>query len=232
MTHGWPGSVVEFQKVIGPLVDPVAHGGQAGDVFTSIRPSLPGFGFWQARQHRLGRRSHRRRLGQPMARLGCTRDLRPRGRLGSRSPAPWARRTPRTAPASTSRWRWAAGRPPPAPPVPNLARTKPWHWRASSITATGIRVTRIQATRPQTLGYALSDSPAGQAAWILVEFSGPTDCNGHPEHILGRDELLDNVMLYWVTAAPPRRHGCTGRSSRRAARGPAGDRAHRRGRLS
>jgi len=57
-----------------------------------------------------------------------------------------------------------------------------------------------QATRPQTLGYGLTDSPAGQAAWILEKFWAWTDCDGHPEKILGRDELLDNVMLYWVTA--------------------------------
>ena len=57
-----------------------------------------------------------------------------------------------------------------------------------------------QATRPQTLGYGLTDSPAGQAAWILEKFWAWTDCDGHPENILGRDELLDNVMLYWVTA--------------------------------
>jgi pimeloyl-ACP methyl ester carboxylesterase len=57
-----------------------------------------------------------------------------------------------------------------------------------------------QSTRPQTLGYGLTDSPAGQAAWILEKFWAWTDCNGHPENILTRDELLDNVMLYWVTA--------------------------------
>jgi len=58
-----------------------------------------------------------------------------------------------------------------------------------------------QATRPQTLGYGLTDSPAGQAAWILEKFWAWTDCDGHPENILGRDELLDNLMLYWVTAS-------------------------------
>jgi epoxide hydrolase len=58
-----------------------------------------------------------------------------------------------------------------------------------------------QATRPQTLGYGLTDSPSGQAAWILEKFWAWTDCDGHPENILGRDELLDNVMLYWVTAS-------------------------------
>ena len=57
-----------------------------------------------------------------------------------------------------------------------------------------------QSTRPQTLGYGLTDSPSGQAAWILEKFWAWTDCDGHPENILGRDELLDNVMLYWVTA--------------------------------
>jgi pimeloyl-ACP methyl ester carboxylesterase len=58
-----------------------------------------------------------------------------------------------------------------------------------------------QSTRPQTLGYALTDSPSGQAAWILEKFWAWTDCNGHPENIFSRDELLDNVMLYWVTAS-------------------------------
>jgi len=65
----------------------------------------------------------------------------------------------------------------------------------------GAGYAQLQATRPQTLGYALTDSPAGQAAWILEKFQAWTDCDGHPENIFSRDELLDNLMVYWVTAS-------------------------------
>ena len=107
-----------------------------------------------------------------------------------------ARRTTTTARRSTSRWRWARGR--------GSTATRR---RRNSGRSTGAEYYRKwdsgyskqQATRPQTLGYGLADSPAGQAAWILEKFWAWTDCDGHPENVLTRDELLDNVMMYWAT---------------------------------
>jgi hypothetical protein len=77
----------------------------------------------------------------------------------------------------------------------------------------GLRLRKQQATRPQTLGYGLTDSPTGQLAWIVEKFWAWTDCDGHPENVLTRDEMLDNVMLYWLTASAVPRRGCTGRAS-------------------
>ena len=201
ITHGWPGSIVEFHKVIAPLADPTAHGGSAADAFHVVCPSLPGYGFsGQADAPRVGRREDRRGLGhaddatrlralrRAGRRLGIDRHHRHRHaepRSLRRHPRQHAarRRRPR------SRW--------PIRPTASAARSRAsQHYREWDS-----GYSKQQSTRPQTLGYGLVDSPAGQAAWILEKFWAWTDCNGHPENALSRDELLDNVMLYWLTAS-------------------------------
>jgi epoxide hydrolase len=198
ITHGWPGSIVEFMKVIEPLADPAAHGGDPGDAFHVVCPSLPGFGFsdkpsakgfgveriaqsWASMMARLGYASYGAQGGDwgsaVTTALGALDGAHCRGihitlAMGVRP---------------------NAGEPPTAEEVRTLKAIEYYRdWDSG--------YSKQQATRPQTVGYALTDSPAGQAAWILEKFWAWTDCDGDPLNILSRDELLDNVMLYWVTA--------------------------------
>jgi pimeloyl-ACP methyl ester carboxylesterase len=197
ITHGWPGSVVEFHKVIEPLTDPT--------------------GAWRQRRRRVSRRSarHCQALASPRAeddrlgvgriasswavlmdRLGYSRRGRRAETGGRRSRPRSARRTPNIAgihiTLAMSARPNVEGQPTPeeARALKGIEHYADWDSGYS----------KQQSTRPQTLGYGLTDSPSGQAAWILEKFWAWTDCDGHPENILGRDELLDNVMLYWVTA--------------------------------
>lgn len=198
ITHGWPGSVVEFHKVIEPLTDPTAHGGVAADAFHVVCPSLPGFGF-SAKPSATGWGVDRiaKAWAVLMQRLGYASYFAQGGDWGSAVTtaiggldAAHCAGIHITLAMSTR---------------PNVeGQPTPEETRALN----GIKYyadwdsgySKQQATRPQTLGYALTDSPSGQAAWILEKFWAWTDCDGHPENILSRDELLDNVMLYWVTA--------------------------------
>ncbi|MGY3691516.1 pimeloyl-ACP methyl ester carboxylesterase [Bradyrhizobium sp. USDA 3240] len=197
ITHGWPGSVVEFHKVIEPLTDPTAYGGSAADAFHVVCPSLPGFGF-SAKPAATGWGVDRIATAWAvlMERLGYTRYFAQGGDWGSAvttaiggQDAAHCAGIHITLAMSTR---------------PNVeGQPTPEETRALN----GIKYyadwdsgySKQQSTRPQTLGYALTDSPSGQAAWILEKFWAWTDCDGHPENILSRDELLDNVMLYWVT---------------------------------
>ncbi|VIO76469.1 Soluble epoxide hydrolase [Bradyrhizobium ivorense] len=198
ITHGWPGSVVEFHKVIEPLTDPTAHGGSTADAFHVVCPSLPGFGF-SAKPVTTGWGVDRiaRAWAVLMARLGYGSYFAQGGDWGSAVTtaiggldAAHCAGIHITLAMSTR---------------PNVeGQPTPEETRALN----GIKYyadwdsgySKQQSTRPQTLGYGLTDSPSGQAAWILEKFWAWTDCDGHPENILSRDELLDNVMLYWVTA--------------------------------
>ena len=203
LTHGWPGSVVEFQQVIAPLTDPTAHGGNAADAFHVVCPSLPGFGF-SAKPATTGWGVDRIAAAWVtlMARLGYARYGAQGGdwgsavtsALGAHDPAHCAGIHVTLAMGS----RPAVGDEPGAEPTRGelqaLQRAKFYRdWDSG--------YAKQQATRPQTLGYGLTDSPAGQAAWILEKFWAWTDHDGDPLNLLGRDELLDNVMLYWVTAS-------------------------------
>jgi epoxide hydrolase len=199
ITHGWPGSVVEFHKVIEPLVDPVAHGGNAADAFHVVCPSLPGFGF-SGKPTAAGWGVDRiaKTWAVLMDRLGYARYGAQGGDWGSAVTTALGAQDPDHC--AGIHITLAMGTRPnvEGQPTPEEARA-----------LEGIKYyadwdsgySKQQSTRPQTLGYALTDSPSGQAAWILEKFWAWTDCNGHPENILTRDELLDNVMLYWVTAS-------------------------------
>ncbi len=199
ITHGWPGSVVEFHKVIEPLVDPVAHGGNAADAFHVVCPSLPGFGF-SGKPTTTGWGVDRiaRTWAALMDRLGYVRYGAQGGDWGSAvTTALGALDADHCAGIHIT---LAMGARPNAgeQPTPEEARAlKGLKYYADWDSG----YSKQQSTRPQTLGYALTDSPSGQAAWILEKFWAWTDCDGHPENIFTRDELLDNVMLYWVTAS-------------------------------
>jgi len=199
ITHGWPGSVVEFHKVIEPLTDPTRFGGSAADAFHVVCPSLPGFGFsGKPKTTGWGVQRIAQAWMALMARLGYTRYGAQGGDWGSAVTASLGALDPihcaciHITLAMASRPRIEGE----ATAEEQRAMKGLEHYRRWD---SGYSMQ--QATRPQTLGYGLSDSPAGQAAWILEKFWAWTDCDGHPENILSRDELLDNVMLYWVTAS-------------------------------
>jgi pimeloyl-ACP methyl ester carboxylesterase len=199
ITHGWPGSVVEFQKVIGPLSDPTAHGGDAADAFHVVCPSLPGYGFsdkptakgtgveriadlWSALMIRLGYPRYVAQGGDWGAMVTTMIGLRDTKHCaGIHLNMPIVAPDPETMSSLTPAEQSA---------LAGMAEYGEWDSGYS----------KQQSTRPQTLGYGLVDSPSGQAAWILEKFWKWTDCNGHPENAIPRDELLDNVMLYWLPA--------------------------------
>ncbi len=200
MTHGWPGSVIEFSKVIGPLTDPVRHGGEPGDAFHVVCPSLPGYGF-SDKPTRAGWGAPRiaDAWARLMAGLGYARYGAQGGDWGA--VVTMAIGAQDTAHCAGVHLNMAI-----APPGPgDLNDLTPSEKSALDGIAHYERhesgYMKEQSTRPQTLGYGLVDSPAGQAAWVVEKFWAWTDCDGHPENVLTRDELLDNVMLYWLPGA-------------------------------
>jgi pimeloyl-ACP methyl ester carboxylesterase len=200
LTHGWPGSIVEFLKVIEPLVDPTAHDGDATDAFHVVCRSLPGYGFsdkpagpgwgieriaaaWAVLMRRLGYE----RYGAQGSDWGTSvsasiGQLDPDHVAGIHLTPPLAPPDPETFDDLTGEERAA---------LASLERSAEWDSGYSL----------EHATRPQTIGYALVDSPAALCAWIIEKFWAWTDCGGHPENVLTRDELLDNLMLYWLPRA-------------------------------
>jgi pimeloyl-ACP methyl ester carboxylesterase len=197
ITHGWPGSIVEFLKVIGPLSDPTAHGGSAADAFHVVCPSLPGYGFSdKPRLTGWGVERIAAAWIQLMARLGYARY----GAQGS----DWG--TSISAAIGQQDPEHVAGihlTPPLAPPDPDTLDDLTERERAALASLEHAAewdsgYSREHATRPQTIGYALVDSPSALCAWIVEKFWAWTDCDGHPENALTRDELLDNLMLHWL----------------------------------
>jgi pimeloyl-ACP methyl ester carboxylesterase len=198
ITHGWPGSIVEFHKVIEPLVDPAAHGGDPADAFHVICPSLPGFGF-SSKPKTTGWGVDRiaATWAKLMARLGYVRYGAQGGDWGSAVTTSLGAQDPAHCAGIHITLAMSARPKVEGQPTPEEVRALKG---AEYYAEWDSGYSKQQSTRPQTLGYSLTDSPAGQAAWILEKFWAWTDCDGHPENVLGRDELLDNVMLFWVTA--------------------------------
>ncbi|GAA5147789.1 epoxide hydrolase [Pseudonocardia eucalypti] len=198
LTHGWPGSVVEFLKVIGPLTDPAAHGGDPADAFHVVCPSLPGYGFSdQPGRTGWGIRRIAAAWAELMARLGyhrygaqggdwgtsvttCLAELDAGHLAGIHLTPPLAAPDPSTYDDLTEAERAT---------LEALEHAQRWE--------DGYSVQ--QATRPQTLGYGLVDSPAGLCGWIVEKLRAWSDCGGDPETVFTRDEMLDNVTLYWLT---------------------------------
>jgi pimeloyl-ACP methyl ester carboxylesterase len=197
LTHGWPGSIVEFLKLIGPLTDPVAYGGDAADSFDVVIPSLPGFGFSQ-KPRETGWTVSRIASAwvELMKRLGYTRwaaqggdwgavvttelgAMRPEGLLGIHLNTQYA------FPAQ----------------IPGTLSPEQRH----AVETLGLYTgelggsNHLQGTKPETVGIALADSPAGQAAWIYDKFQSKTDNNGLAEDVLSIDDMLDAISLYWFT---------------------------------
>jgi pimeloyl-ACP methyl ester carboxylesterase len=196
MTHGWPGSFVEFLEVIGPLTDPVAHGGTASDAFHLVIPSLPGYAFsdkpsapgWDVRRTA-------RAWTQLMARLGYDQYGAQGGDWGSVVTVSLGTQDPEHVVGIHLNMVFGF----PEPDDSELTKEE-----QSSMAAYQYYdewdsgYSKEQSTRPQTIGYALVDSPVGQCAWILEKFWAWTDTSGDPVKALGADRILDNIMLYWL----------------------------------
>jgi pimeloyl-ACP methyl ester carboxylesterase len=204
MTHGWPGSVIELLETVGPLTDPTAHGGRAEDAFDLVLPSLPGYGF-SGEPTELGWGPGRvaRAWAELMHRLGYSRYVAQGGDVGASVTDAMGRQAPEGLvgihtnllvtglgggdhPADTEEERAAAD-------------------ALATFRATGFGYFLEQATRPQTIGYALLDSPVALAAWMLdhdtdsyIKISDAF-VNKEPSGNLTRDHILDNVTLYWLT---------------------------------
>jgi pimeloyl-ACP methyl ester carboxylesterase len=203
LTHGWPGSIVEFLDLIGPLTDPVAHGGQASDAFHVVIPSLPGFGFsgpvaksgWS-----------RTRVGEVwaslMEELGYERYGVQGGDIGGAvSPAVARAASDRVVGVHTN---GGPSLPPYPVPEEELKTLTPLEQdriaRIGEFLQKEIGYIAIQSTRPQTVAYGLVDSPVGQLAWIMDKFMAWTyPASTLPDAIIDRDRLLTNVMIYWLT---------------------------------
>lgn len=199
MTHGWPGSVLEFMKVIGPLTDPVAHGGKAEDAFHLILPSLPGYGF-SAKPEGSGWGVRRTASAwiELMQRLGYDRYVAQGGDWGAAVTTALAYMKP--AGLEAIHLNMVIAFPPDASDQSEWTEAEKGAWETyREILTTGMGYANEQGTKPQTIGYSLNDSPVGQCAWIYEKFHGWTDCDGDPENILSRDEILDNITLYWLT---------------------------------
>ena len=198
ITHGWPGSVIEFLKVIGPLTDPTAHGGEARDAFHVVAPSLPGFGFSDKPRER-GWNSDRiaRAWAELMRRLGYDRYVAQGGDWGADVTTRLAQQRPAGLAGIHLNMPFAI--PEPLPTEGLSAAEQRAVEALARFQTDGSGYFLQQATRPQTIGYALTDSPAGQAAWIYEKFHAWTDNDGDPESALTRDEMLDIITLYWLT---------------------------------
>nr|WP_224362340.1 epoxide hydrolase family protein [Hyalangium versicolor] len=197
LTHGWPGSIVEFLKIIGPLTEPTRYGGRAEDAFHVVIPSLPGFGF-SDKPAETGWDVVRiaKAWGVLMQRLGYTKWVAQGGDWGSGVTHALGHLRPEGLVAAHVNWPLVFPETLPEAPTPE---------EKAAIDAAGYFANeqfgyfKEQATRPQTIGYALADSPAGQALWIYEKFQAWTDNKGNPEDALSMDEMLDNITLYWLT---------------------------------
>ncbi|MFU8817283.1 MAG: epoxide hydrolase family protein [Pseudomonadales bacterium] len=198
MTHGWPGSIVEFLKVIAPLADPVSHGGDAGDAFHVICPALPGYGFsGKPATPGWGVEKIADAWAELARRLGYSSYVAQGGDWGSAVTTALGVRD--TDHCRAIHVNMVSARPDPMDNLTELEKKGLAGMKHYQDWDSGY--SKQQSTRPQTLGYGLVDSPIGQAAWILEKFWAWTDCDGHPENALTRDEMLDNIMLYWLTAS-------------------------------
>ena len=199
MTHGWPGSIVEFHQVIEPLTNPEAHGGKAEDAFHVVCPSLPGYGFSdKPTKSGCGIAEIATMWNELMLRLGYTSYVAQGGDWGSAVTTAIGLQNLGNCEAIHVNMP-SAGATKAARENPNAADKHALE-RAKFYQQWDSGYSKQQSTRPQTLGYGLVDSPSGQAAWIIEKFYAWTDCDGHPENALSRDELLDNLMLYWLPA--------------------------------
>ena len=226
LTHGWPGSIVEFLNVIGPLTDPRAHGGDPADAFHLVIPSLPGYGFsGPTREPGWTTGRVATAWAELMARLGYQRYGAQGGDWGAFVSPELGRIDPDHV-VGVHLNAATFGFIPFGPVDPEELATftdaeKARLERLNTSTAgPGNGYFEVQATRPQTLAYALTDSPVGQLAWIVEKFKEWTHAAEVPEDAVDRDQLLTNVMLYWLTGTATPRPACTTRTCTPASSAP------------
>ena len=197
ITHGWPGSVLEFRDVIGPLTDPVAHGGNAADAFHLVIPSLPGFGFsdkptstgwnigptaaaWTTLMQRLGYERWGAQGGDWGAGVTTTLGyMAPPGLVGIHLNMVMFQ------PSEDER----------AEATPEEQKMLDAAQRYDQLFS---GYYKLQNTRPQSIGFSLADSPVGLAAWIYALFQDVSDSGSNPESVFSADAMLDDIMLYWL----------------------------------
>jgi pimeloyl-ACP methyl ester carboxylesterase len=200
LVHGWPGSVVEFLDLIGPLSDPEAHGGRAEDAFHVVVPSLPGYGYsGPTRGQGVNIAAAGALIDGVMAALGYDRYFAQGGDWGAITTSRMAETYPdRVAALHVN---MAPGGPSnPFQPVEGLTEAEEAELQALRQFLMGDSAyAQIQSTRPQTLGVAMNDSPAGLAGWIIDKFYAWTDHGGDLDSAFDMDHLLDNLTLYWLT---------------------------------
>jgi microsomal epoxide hydrolase len=199
VTHGWPGSVAEFMKIIGPLSNPGAHGGDPADAFDVVMPSMPGYGF---SDHPTEPGMDPERIAalwvELMKGLGYGRFGAQGGDWGSMVTTYLGYRHA-DAVAAIHLNMVIAFPPDPANPGEGLTQDEIVAlMEAQRFMNEETGYQRIQGTKPQTLSFGLNDSPAGLAAWIVEKFRTWSDCDGDVEKRFSKDELLTNIMLYWV----------------------------------
>jgi epoxide hydrolase len=200
ITHGWPGSVSEFLKILGPLTDPPAHGGDAADAFHVVAPSMPGYGFsGPTPRPGVDIRTVAQVNAALMARLGYARYGAQGGDWGAAASANLGLLD--ADHVAGVHLNLVTARPP--DPDNPTAGVEPAELAGLADLETFRReetgYQRIQGSRPQTLAYGLTDSPAGLAGWILEKFRRWSDCDGDVYSRFTRDELLTNITIYWVT---------------------------------
>jgi epoxide hydrolase len=195
LTHGWPGSVVEFLEAIGPLVDP----DDPTDAFHVVCPTLPGYGFSdKPGRHGWGVERIASAWSRLMVRLGYTRYGAQGGDWGTSITTWMAKQDPEPLVGIHLTPPLVAPDPATFDDLTARERAAIADLERGQVSEDGYSLE--QSTRPQTIGYGLVDSPVLLAAWIIEKFHAWTDCAGHPENALSRDQLLDNLMLYWLPA--------------------------------
>lgn len=201
LTHGWPGSIVELLKIIPQLTDPAAFGGDPGDAFTVIAPSISGYGF-SSRPTETGTSvfTVADLWAELMARLGYDRFGVQGGDWGSWISAAIALRHPKRVIGLHLNYVSTRFRPTMAADAPPLsAEEKDYLARAACWADAEGAYIAIQGTKPLTLGYALTDSPVGLAAWYVEKFESWSDCVDEPDESLSKDEMITNIMVHWLT---------------------------------
>eukprot|EP01037_Dinobryon_pediforme_P000861 gene861-866_t len=207
ITHGWPGSVFEMLKLAGPLTDPEAYGGKASDAFDVIIPSMPGYGFSEKpKANGWGPDRIARAWDELMKRLGYKHYVAQGGDWGSVVADAMARQKPKgllgihvnmpaTVPADIAKVLKSGG----AAPATLSVKEKAAFNSLNNLYTKGGGYAGLMVTRPQTLGYSLTDSPVGLASFFLDKFNDWTYSGGDAEKVLSKDEILDDITLYWLT---------------------------------